>query len=188
MQTPVTLTINNVPVYVRSLLAARGQDVSNLRNPRIVAMIGSALEAMAYRVARGPDYRGLQNDFFLTPAAGVIEDWTAGIIFDIARSEVRDANTNVPLTPLDSVHALALASLPSDQVYYAQEGDKIRFRATNGALDTYATPVRITANFIPSLTDIPPEYHGLFFNTLAGLLTEPRPEMRAQELSEVGRA
>ena len=183
--------IESVPVIVRSLLASRGADVSNLRNNRIIALIDSALETMAYRVARGDDYRGLQREFEgLTPAVGELDLGTLGntIIFNLVRAQVKEDSTGALLTPVDSLHTLHYGNLPVGQVYYAQDGMILRFRNSAGALDTYALDVTITANFIPSFSQIPSEYEGLFINTLAGLLTTSQPEMRAQELAEVGRA
>jgi len=183
--------INSVPVIVRSLLASRGADVSNLRNNRIIALIDSALETMAYRVARGPGYRGLQREFDgLSPVAGELDIATLGgaMIFDIARSRVRESATDDLLTPIDSIHVLRHVNLPTGQVYYAQDGTNLRFRASDGTLDTYATDVTITASSVPTFSQLTSEYEGLFINTLADLLTTTRPDVRAQELSEVGRA
>lgn len=181
----------SVPVIVRALLQSRGADVSNLRNNRILALVDSALEAMAYRVARGEDYRGLQREFGgLPPVVGELDLSTLGntLIFNLARSQVKEDSTGVLLTPVDSLHTLHYGNLPVGQVYYAQDGMILRFRDAAGALDTYADDVTITANFIPVFSQIPNEYEGLFINTLAGLLTTEQPEMRAQELAEIGRA
>ena len=186
-----TLTVNNVPVMLRALLASRGADVSNLRTNRVLALVDSALETMAYRIARGEDYRGLQKQFSaLSPVAGVLSRTTIGTtaIFDMARSTVREDSTGTLLTPVDSLMAFTYGELPLGQVYYAQDGDRLRFRDAAGSLTAFTSAVTITANYIPTLAQVPVEYHGLFLDTLAGLMTEPRPEIRAQELSEVGRA
>lgn len=187
----MSLTINSVPILVRSALRARGADLSNLRNPAILALVNPALDIMAHRIAEGKDYAGLQKDFTATPTSGFLDLSTlgTGALFDIARSLVKVTATGVPLTPLDSLYSLTNnPNLVSDQVYYAQDGGGLRFRATNGSLNTYATPLTITTNFIPSLGQLPFEYEGLFINTLIGLIGDRPAEQRAMELSEAGRA
>lgn len=188
----MSLSVRSTAIRVRSLLGSRGADVSNLRNSRIAALIDPALELMAYRIAEGPHYRGLQQDIVVLPAAGVAS-FPAGskVIFSLARSQVRVSATSVLLTPVDSPYTLANANLGSEQVFYTQDGPNLRFRATDGNLTTYATSVVVTANYIPLLSSLPIEYEGLFIETLAGLLSEPtaRPqEQRATVMSEAGRA
>lgn len=184
----MALSLATIPLIIRSLLAARGADVSNLRNPRIIAAISPALETMAYRVARGPDYRGLQTDFNgQLPVAGWLSSMSSTLIFDLTHSVVYDSFGGELLIPVDSLHTLQYGNLPTGPVYYAQEAHGLRFRNTNGSLNTYADEVTITANYIPALGQVPVEYEGLFFDTLAELLTT-QPESRAQELSLEGRA
>jgi len=182
-----TLTKQTVPILLRAQLSSRGADVANLRNNRILALVDTTLETMAYRIARGGDYQGLRKDFSVTPVAGFTPTIGTGAIFDIARSQVRFTAGGAVLTPIDSLLTLTQATLPDDQTYYAQEGTGLRFRDADGTV-TFASPLTITTNFIPLLSEVPVEYHGLFLDTLAGLMSEPRPEMRAQEMSEVGRA
>lgn len=181
------LTVNNVPLLLRALLGSRGADVGNLRNNRVLALVNTALEAMAYRIARGADYHGLRKDFAVTPVAGFAATIGTRAIFDLARTEVKFAAGGTVLVPVDSLLTLTQADLPDDQMYYAQEGTGLRFRDADGTL-SFASPLTITANYIPLLSEVPVEYEGLFLNTLAGLMTEPRPEPRALELSEAGRA
>lgn len=179
-----SLTTQNIPVVIRALLASRGADVTNLRNNRIIALINNALETLAYRVAKGADYKGLQAEFSATPTAGVLT-LTSGMIFDLARSTIRDSSATT-LTAVDSLFTLTHGVLPLGQIYYTLEGSKLRFRNTDGVLNTFASPLTITANFIPVLGTLPVEYNELFFSTLAELLTTA-PAPRAQELAEVGR-
>lgn len=185
----MSLSVRSICIRVRHLLGSRGQDVSNLRNPRIAALIDPALETMAYRVAKGEDYRSLQKDYSLTPTAGVIAGFTVDHLFDMARSTVKVAATGVPLMPLDSLYSLFNnPNLSNDQVYYAQDGPGLRFRATDGTFGTYATALTVTSNTIPVLTTLPQQHEGLLIQTLAGLIDAQTTEMRARELSEAGRA
>jgi hypothetical protein len=188
--TLAALTVYNVPVLLRSLLGSRGADVSNLRNPRVIALIDTALEALAYRVARGEDFRGLQKEFVVDVQGGRLTraDMGDAVIFDLARSTIREVNTGVLLIPLDSLTTVTYGGLPDGQIYYAPDGTGLRFRDALGSLTGYIATVTLTANHIPVLGQLPVEYQGLFLNTLAGLVTQPQAESRALELSEVGRA
>lgn len=151
--------------------------------------IPNALKTVSHRVAKESGYEGLQKDFSVTPTAGVI-DLTAltGIIFDIARSRVRVASSNLPINAVDSMETLVNAGLPTDVVLYAQDGTDLRFRDTAGALGTYVTPVKIKANSILALSEVPSQYEALLVETLAGLLGQMTSEMRAKEMAADSRA
>lgn len=143
---------------------------------------------MSHRVAKESGYEGLQKDFSVTPTAGVIDlSAIATIIFDIARSRVRVASTNLPLYPIDSVETMVNAGIPTDKVVYAQDGAELRFYSA-GALGTYVTPVKIKSNYVLALADIPTQYEDMFIETLAGLVGGQVPEVRAREMSANTRA
>lgn len=185
----MALSLENIPIKVRALLAARGQDVSNLRSPRILALVSDALEVMSHRAAKSEGYEGLQKDFSVTPTSGVIDLTSiATIIFDIARSRVRVASTNVPLYAVDSLETLVNAGLPTDKVIYAQDGTDLHFRDIGGTLNTYATALKIKANHVLTLATVPAQYEDMFIETLAGLVGGQVPEMRAREMAANTRA
>lgn len=185
----MAIGVESIPIRVRAVLASRGADYSNLRNNRILALVPSALEEMSHRAAKGEGYEGLQKDFSVTPTAGVVDlSAIATLIFDLARSRVRVASTNLPLYAVDSVETLVNAGLQVDKAMYAQDGAELRFRDTSGALGTYVTPVKIKANYVLVLADIPTQYEDMFIQTLAGLAGGQLPEMRAHEMAANTRA
>ena len=151
--------------------------------------IPNALKTVSHRVARDTGYHGLQKDFSVTPTAGVIDlSALSGIIFDIARSRVRIASSNTPINAVDSLETLINGGLASDVPLYAQDGAELRFRDTSGAMGTYVTPVKIKANSILTLSEVPTQYEALLVETLAGLLGQMMSENRAKEMAADSRA
>lgn len=155
----------------------------------IHTQIPNALKTVSHRVAKDQGYEGLQKDFSVTPTAGVVDlTALAGIIFDIARSRVRITSSNLPIRAIDSMETLISGGLQIDQVLYAQDGTDLRFRDTAGALGTYATAVKIKANYILTLTDVPTQYEAMLVETVVGLLGDLVSEKRAREMSADTRA
>jgi hypothetical protein len=134
--------------------------------PRIITMIPAALSLLAERALR-EDSEGLQKDFAATPVAGEV-DLTAlsGILFDLKKSTVRIASSDVTLNPIDNITTLEQANLSVDQVYYTQRGMELVFRNTDGLITTFTTPVVIKSTFIPTTATLPARYDGALVATL----------------------
>jgi hypothetical protein len=134
--------------------------------PRLITMIPAALELLAERALR-EDSEGLQKDFAATPVAGEV-DLTAlsGILFDLKKSTVRIASSDVTLNPIDNIITLEQANLSVDQVYYTQRGMELVFRNTDGLITTFTTPVVIKSAFIPTVATLPARYEGALVATL----------------------
>lgn len=160
-------------------LALRAMELAGLPEtelPRVISQIPAALELLGEEVKNSPNYADMQTDFTAAPVAGLL-DLSAidGILFDMGRSTVRVSATGQRLTPVDDLLTLQDGRLPSDAVYYAQEGRGLRFRSTTPSLTDYATPVKVRANYEPSLTDVtrpvPVRFEGRAVATLAGLVS-----------------
>jgi hypothetical protein len=154
-----------------------------------LTLTSDALEITSHRIAKEDGYEGLQKDFAVTPTAGAI-DLTAidTLIFDIARSRVRETGTNLPLRAVDSLETLVHGGLQTDKAAYAQDGAELRFRDLNGALGSYATPVKIKANYVLTLDDVPGSYEATLVQTLAGLVGSQTGEVRSSEQAANTRA
>lgn len=157
-------------------------------NPaRIAGMVGQALELMGKRVAAGDGHEGLMKDFTATPSSGVV-DLTAltNILFDIKKSTVRVTSTNLKITSLDALDTLERGGLPTDQVFYAQDGPYLRFRDTNGSTTAYATGVTIKSSFVPTITEVSATvYEEALVSTLVELTHSP--DAKPEEVA-IGRA
>jgi hypothetical protein len=134
--------------------------------PRLITMVPAALELLAERALR-EDSEGLQKDFPATPVAGEV-DLTAlsGILFDLKKSTVRIASSDVTLNPIDNIITLEQANLSVDQAYYTQRGMELVFRNTDGLITTFTTPVVIKSTFIPTVATLPARYEGALVATL----------------------
>jgi hypothetical protein len=159
-------------------LALRALELAGLPEtelPRVVSQIPAGLELLGLEVRSSPDYADMQADFPATPVAGLL-DLSAidGILFDMGRSTVRVSATNQRLTPIDDLLTLQDGRLPSDAVYYAQDGRGLRFRSATPSLTDYATAVKIRANYVPSLIDsarsVPLRFEGRLVALLASLV------------------
>lgn len=174
-------------------LVNAGADPTKVKIPNLLALIPDALELLGKRVAAGDDYEGLQMDFDVTPIAGVADLAVVsdGILFDLARARVRVAASDVTLQPIDSLETLQNGDLPNDQVWYAQEGSTLRFRSTTPSLTNYVTPVKVKANYIPSLLDaalpLPFQYESALVLIMVELAHGDATPMEARELTETGR-
>lgn len=97
-----------------------------------------------------------------------------GILFDFKKSSVRVAATDVYLEPVDDLIALQNGDFDDDSVYYAVDGRALRVRSTTGLLTDYATPVKVRANYKPSLADatrpLPDYFEGALIETVIGLV------------------
>lgn len=157
----------------------------------------SALEALGAEIARGPNWKGMQKDFPVTPVLGSIDltaAATADIIFMLHRSRIRIAATNASLIPIDDQLTLEHGGLSGDHIYYTVQGNDIRILNTDGTLNTYVTQVKVTANFVPALANITLQYEEplialLSERLLAAIQGDPRLAMsEAQAAIEGGRA
>lgn len=179
-------TTQTLALAAYEALAARRPGLPPSVIPRIATRVPAALELMAKRVAQGPGYRALQKDFDATPTAGVYDTSAAPtMLFDLGRSQVRVASSGATLQPVDHLRTLEVGGLPSDVVYYADDGGRIVFRSTTPAINDYATAVKIRSNFIPSLSEASSYgFDGTLLETLVGMvMAEP---LEAAEMAATG--
>lgn len=170
---------------VNLVLEAAGKTEAQLPKFRILALASQGLELLAKRTAAGQGYKGLQKDFSATPTAGRFDLTTlADMLFNIHRATVRISSSNVLLIPVDTPNTLEKGELPLDDTYYTRLGNELVFKSTDGAINTFATALKIKANFIPTLATLPAEYNAALAATVSEMAAGT--PMRA-ELTEVSR-
>lgn len=153
-------------------LEAAGKTEQQLPRFRILGLTTQALELLAKRVASQQGYQGLQSDFLIAPIAGRLDlSAIPGLLFDARRVEVRIAASNAGITMIDNVKTLELAGLPKDQIFCAREGNDLVFRDLTGAINTYATAVKVKASQQPTLAGLKPQYNGALAAIVAELAT-----------------
>lgn len=162
------------------VLEVSGKTERQLPRFRILALAQQGLETLAKRVASQSGYEGLQKDFSATPTLGRLDlDSIAGILFDVNLAEVRVSLSNQSITMIDSIRTLEFGGLANDQVFCARNGNELVFRQADGTMNTYAQPVKIKANQIPTLAALKTQYNGALVNIVAELATGtvPQPEL-----------
>jgi hypothetical protein len=170
----VAYTEESLTNAIYEAMRVRGMDVGASMIPRIRTIIPTALELLGERVKDGPEYHRMQKDFSITPVAGLIDlSGQTGILFDIKKSTVRNASTDAYLEAVDNLITLQNGDLPTDVVYYAEDGRGLRVRSITGLLTDYVTPVKVRSNYKPSLTDsarpLPDYFEGALIETAIGL-------------------
>jgi len=167
------------PELIAMVLEAAGRTEQQLPRFRILGLVKEGLEVLAKRVASQGGYEGLQKDFTATPTAGRLDlDTLAGILFEVNLAEVRISASNQGITMIDSVRTLEYASLPTDQVFCARDGNELVFRQADGTMNAYAQPVKIKANQIPTLATLKAQYKGALASIIAELAgAAPQPEL-----------
>lgn len=162
------------------VLEVSGKSERSLPRFRILGLASQGLELLAKRIAAGPGYQGLQKDFSATPSAGRFDLTTlADLLFDMSKATVRISSSNVLLIPVDAAHTLEKGDLVLDDIYYTRLGNELVFKSTDGAINTFATALKIKANFIPTLATLPAEYKTALTTTINELATGSaiRPEL-----------
>lgn len=167
----MSLTIENVPIKLRSLLAARGQDTSNLRSPRILALIPNALRELAEQAM---PTNLLRKTFTETAAAGeasLTTSLTAAeplILEGLRRAAIYvDGFTYAAQYKADRASLSYPAS--TEFAYWALENQTIIIRDAMG-LNNYVGNVTIrNAPHIPILTNVPVSLEALFILILADM-------------------
>jgi len=165
------LSVENVPIRARALLAARGQDVSNLRSPRLLALIPDALRELATQTM---PTTLLRKTFTETATAG-----EAALTASLAAAEplilegLRYASiyvTGFRYAAQFKADRSSLSFLSSAEfAYWALEGQTLVICDEVG-LDNYAGPVTIrNAPYIPILENVPVSLEHLFILILADL-------------------
>ena len=153
-----------------AFLAARGEDVSQLFIPNIIACQPDALAVFGNRIARGDGYQSLVKAFNGL-ISGSVCDLSASdfdkSLFDFARAQITPAGAAEPAKKLRNRRELAM-NLPGDSYYVTHEAGKLFFRTiTTGALTGLSIAVEVVCNFIPTLAQIPPDLEDAFISTLA---------------------
>jgi len=165
------LTVENVVIRVRSLLSARGQDTSNLRSPRLLALIPDALRELA---AQAMPSNLLRKTFTETATAG-----EAPLTVSLAAAEplilegLRRASVYVVGFGYAAQFKADRASLSfpasAEFAYWTLENQTIIIRDGDG-IDSYAGTVTIrSAPYIPILANVPVSLEHLFILILADL-------------------
>ena len=146
--------------------------------------INGALARLARIVAQSAEFHLLQKEFTFTPVAGVGDLTTiAGtdedtILYDsvLRTGHLRftsDAASKTPLIRVPRYQSLYSSSLPSDAVHYFIRSDKkVVFRATDGTINSFVTPMTLTASVIPTVASLPPQFENLFIDILTEMVAQ----------------
>lgn len=159
--------------------------------------INGALNRLARIVAQSAEFYLLQKEFTVTPAAGVADLTTISgsdedtILYDslVRTGHIRftsDAASKTPLVRVPRYQSLYSSSLPSDAVHYFFRSDKkIAFRATDGTINSFVTPLTLTANVIPTVATLPVQFEDLFIDILTEMVAQKGGQMIAPDESAV---
>ena len=153
----MSLTVESVPLRVRALLAARGQDVSNLRNPRIIALIPDALRELATQAMPTNLLRATFTETAVNGVAPLTASLAAAeplILEGLRRASVYvDGYSYAAMFKADRA-SLAFPASP-EFAYWTVENQSILIRAED-EVDSYDGPVTIrNAPYIPILENLP---------------------------------
>lgn len=133
--------------------------------PRLEFLVPEALKALARRIAdSGPDARQLLvRDINATPVAGVIDLSAVGFTAVLIDTYQREGAINTQAeTALSFFHVPTLTALkattPADAnlVWYHLRGRQLIFKnPATGALNTFATNVKLAGSYVPTLAEMP---------------------------------
>lgn len=167
----MSITIESVPIRVRALLASRGQDASNLRNNRILALVPDALRELA---SQAMPTNLLRKTFTETAAAGEASLATSLaateplILEGLRRASVYITGFSYAAQPKADRASLSFPA-STEFAYWALENQTIIIRDATD-IDTYAGPVTIrNAPYIPILANVPVSLEPLFLLILADM-------------------
>lgn len=173
----MTLTVQNIPVLVRSLLASRGADVSNLRNNRILALVDIALRRLAEVTA---STSLLRKSFTVTAINGEASlatplSATEPLLLDgLRRAQIFIDGFNHAAQYKADRSSLTF-SASNQFAYWTLENQTLIIRDGTG-LDNYDGPAVIrSAPYVPLLANVPATLGPIFIELLAELLTNGKP-------------
>ena len=166
--------------------------------PRAIAQVPDALSRLSKRIAAGLDWYNAQEEFELVAAAGRVDlspanDLADTILFNPHRSSVFVGNSDAPAMYVEQLETLKDGELPNDTYYFTHRGQQLIFLNLDGATNTLAGPVKIVANFVWAIAEVPPEFEKELLDILAEI-SAPSPHAvainaaSAAEGVEVGRA
>lgn len=165
--------------------------------PRALAALPDALSRLSKRIAASSDFHNAQKEFALTAVAGRVDLSLANtsankILFDCHRSRVFVGNSDDPAVYVERMETLKNGSLPSDAFYFSQRGQSLIFLNTDGSTATLAGAVKVVANFVWAIAEVPPEYEKELIDILVEIGSADPQSMAAnatsaQEGIEVGR-
>lgn len=157
--------------------------------------VKSALEGLGKRIADGDDFHNLQKEFSLTAVAGRIDLSAApsnGILFHPYRAQVYVGSSDEPAIYVERPETLKSGGLNNDSFYYSHRGQILIFLNTDGQTNSLAGTVKVVANFVPAITEVPAEHE----KTLTDVLVEiamsaaslEKTTLDAREGADEGRA
>lgn len=153
-----SLTIDTIGVLVRRRVNAPVSD-----RPRFETMVNDALKALARRVSLRPDRALLVVSINKTPSSGKIDlsdAAFAAILIDTYKIEgaiATQAETDTVFQHVSSIPKMR-ATTPTDPnyvLYHLQDRALVFKDPAGGALDTYATALKLAGSRIPTLSDMP---------------------------------
>ncbi len=160
------------------MLRQRGIPVDANFIARAIAQMPDALETLCKRIASSNDFHNGQKDFDLTAAAGRIDLGASGadtMLFDPFKARVFVGASDDPAVYIERMETLKNGGLPNDTYHFTHRGQKLTFLNIDGQTNTLAGAVKVTANYIWAIGEVPREYYVELFETLAELASgDPR--------------
>jgi len=143
--------------------------------PDIEALIPDALKKFAQIVAKNPDIAPLlRKDFSIVVTSGtgsLVASLTAAepMLEEFLDSAFLVTSTGVQLHHLPDRTQLSLKR-PQMIPYYTDDAGTLRTRNTDGSLTSLNTTITATAQYVPTIGDVPNQLQELFIDTLALML------------------
>jgi hypothetical protein len=141
----------------------------------ITLCITPALERYAKVASRSAMHKLPRKDFSATPAAGVYDLTAASGILPETVSDIRLASGTTPLIRARTYNDL-LATHPADViVYYVQtdaNGAALRFSDTSNSITGFASAVKISANYVPTLAQLSSQDENDFIDCVIELFNQ----------------
>jgi hypothetical protein len=164
----MTLSVNSIPVRVRAHLAGRGEDVANLRDNRILALIPDALRVLA-------DKGYVRKTYTIAAVNGVV-DLTAALA-DLIMERVREAQVTFADFdfPLQWKADRASLQYPSSSAfgYVAPENKTLLVDDGTGTIAYSGAGQLRNAPFRPALTDVNATLEPIFIAIIAEMANMP---------------
>jgi hypothetical protein len=151
---------------------------SNIAGPEIEAILPSALYAFGSHVANDarPHMRELlRKDFSVAVASGTGDlsaHLTASeplIIENVPQDYFAVTGGTVPMQGLPDRVQLGLARSTA-VIWYTIDGSTLRTRNTDGSLSTLTTTVTVTANYVPTIGNVPSQLADEFVELVCSML------------------
>jgi hypothetical protein len=149
----------------------------------IEAAINPALQTVSQEVADSDDPSILRKDFTATPTAGVLDlsatsptDLTPIIVKSLERvGSVRLSSGSVGMIRVNRDASLrSTITNTAEAHHYLIQGRQLLFKnASDNSLTTFVSPIKLTANYVPTLAQLPSQLDTRLIQEIVRRLAPP---------------